>query len=198
MPVAANLLEERGRPSLETARRQNNALRQVKIVLPHMTFSSGELTLRVGKKNLTIISTLGHSQDGIAVLVEEDRVLFAGDAFMPLPYVVDGDLEDISASIRKIGRMGLENIIQGHGDIILRGEIEAAVKENLNYLSLLKKNVKAALRRRNPEEMLETITIESVREEPRLPGWAGQSPCTSATCARSSSSGLKRPQKDKK
>jgi len=155
------LLEERGRPSLETARKQNNTLRQVKIVLPHMTFSSGELTLRVGKKNLTILSTFGHSQDGISVLVEEDRVLFAGDAFMPLPYVVDGDLEDISASIRKIGRMGLENIIQGHGDIILRGEIEAAVKENLNYLANLKKNVKAALRRRNPEEMLETITIET-------------------------------------
>jgi cyclase len=154
------LLEERGRPSLEAARKQNNALRQVRIVLPHMTFSSGELTLRVGKKNLTILSTLGHSDDGIAVLVEEDRVLFAGDAFMPLPYVVDGDLEEIATSIRKIGRMGLENIIQGHGDIILRGEIDAAVKENLNYLALLKKNVKAALRRRNPEELLETITIE--------------------------------------
>jgi glyoxylase-like metal-dependent hydrolase (beta-lactamase superfamily II) len=155
------LLEERGRPSLETACKQNNTLRQVKIVLPHMTFSAGELTLRVGKKNLTILSTLGHSEDGIAVLVEEDRVLFAGDAFMPLPYVVDGDLEESATSIRKIGRMGLENIIQGHGDIILRGEIEAAVKENLNYLANLKKNVKAALRRRNPEEMLETITVES-------------------------------------
>ncbi len=155
------LLEERGRPSLEAARRQNNSLRQVKIVLPHMTFSSGEMTLRAGKKNLMIFSTLGHSNDGIAVLVEEDRVLFAGDAFMPLPYLVDGDLEDITASIRKIGRMGLENIIQGHGDIILRGEIDAAVKENLNYLANLKKNVKAALRRRNPEEFLESITIES-------------------------------------
>ena len=94
------------------------------------------------------------------VLVEEDRVLFAGDAFMPVPYVVDGDLEDITASVRKIGRMGLENIIQGHGDIILRGEIDAAVRENLNYLAALKKSVKAALRRRNPEEVLETITIE--------------------------------------
>jgi len=155
-----DLLEERGIPSLEAARRQNNSLKQVRIVLPHMTFSSGEMTLRVGKKNLTITSALGHSHDGIAVLVEEDRVLFAGDAFMPLPYVVDGDLEDISASIRKIGRMGLENIIQGHGDIILRGEIDAAVKENLNYLANLKKVVKSAMRRRNPEEILESVTIE--------------------------------------
>jgi len=154
------LLEERGRPSLEAARRQNNSLKQVRIVLPHMTFASGDLTLRVGKKNLTIMSAQGHSHDGISVLVEEDRVLFAGDAFMPLPYVVDGDLEEISASIRKIGRMGLENIIQGHGDIILRGEIDAAVKENLNYLANLKKAVKSAMRRRNIEEALETITIE--------------------------------------
>ena len=154
------LLEERGRPSLEAARRQNNSLKQVRIVLPHMTFSSGEMTLRVGKKNLTIMAAQGHSHDGISVLVEEDRVLFAGDAFMPLPYVVDGDLEEISASIRKIGRMGLENIIQGHGDIILRGEIDAAVKENLNYLANLKKAVKSAMRRRNIEEALETITIE--------------------------------------
>ncbi|MGB8980664.1 MAG: hypothetical protein WCC12_02205, partial [Anaerolineales bacterium] len=98
---------------------------------------------------------------GIAVLVEEDRVLFAGDAFMPLPYVVDGDLEDITTSIRKIGRMGLENIIQGHGDIILRGEIDAAVRENLNYLSAIKKAVRAASRRKNPLEFLDDITIEN-------------------------------------
>ena len=155
-----DLLEQRGRPSLEAARQQNNSLRQVKIVLPHMTFSAGDLTLRVGKKNLTIMPAFGHSDDGISVLVEEDRVLFAGDAFMPMPYVIDGDLEDITASIRKIGRMGLENIIQGHGDIILRGEIDAAVKENLNYLAALKKNVKAALRRRNAQEFLDGVTIE--------------------------------------
>ena len=149
------LLEERGRPSLEAARRQNNSLKQVHIVLPQMTFSSGEMTLRVGKKNLTIISALGHSEDGIAVLVEEDRVLFAGDAFMPLPYVVDGDLEEITASVRKIGRMGLENIIQGHGDIILRGEIDAAVREKINYLNNIKKAVKSGGKRKNMEEYLE-------------------------------------------
>ena len=155
------LLEERGKPSLESASKQNTALRQVKIVLPHMTFSSGDLTLRVGKKNLILLSTLGHSEDGIAVLVEEDRVLFAGDAFMPLPYLVDGNVDDYVNSVRKIGRMGLENIIQGHGDIILRGEIDAAVKENLNYLAAVKKTVKGALRRRNADEYLEEVSIES-------------------------------------
>ena len=155
-----DLLLERGKPSLENAQKQNNALRQVKIVPPQMTFTSGELTLRVGKKNLTILPASGHSEDGISVLVEEDRVLFAGDAFMPLPYMVDGNLDEVTDSIRKIGRMGLENIIQGHGDIILRGEIDAAVKENLTYVTAVKKAVKTALRRRNPEEFLEAVTIE--------------------------------------
>lgn len=154
------LLEERGGPSLETAKKQNPAMRQVKLVLPNMTFENGELTLRVGKKNLIIMPAMGHSEDGIAVLVEEDRVLFAGDAFMPLPYVVDGNIDDISASIKKIGRMGLENIIQGHGDIILRGEIDAAVKENLTYLANIKRAVKSASRRKNAVDVIDTIGIE--------------------------------------
>jgi cyclase len=155
-----DLLIERGSPSLEGAQKQNPAMRQVKIVPPQMTFTSGEVTLRVGKKNLIISPALGHSEDGIAVLVEEDRILFAGDSFMPLPYVVDGDIDEIMASIKQIGRMGLENIVQGHGDIILRGEIDAAVKENLNYLAAIKKAVKAASRRKNAIELLDEITIE--------------------------------------
>ena len=155
-----DLLEERGIPSLEAAKKQNPALRQVKVVLPHITFMDGEVTLRVGKKNLIISPALGHSPDGIAVLVEEDRILFAGDSFMPLPYVVDGNIDEIMNSIKRTGRMGLENIVQGHGDIILRGEIDAAVRENLNYLSAIKKGVRAVSRRKNAIELLDTIRIE--------------------------------------
>ncbi len=155
------LLIEHGVPSLEGAKKQNPSLRQVKIVPPHLTFASGELTMRVGKKNLVFSQTFGHSEDSISVLVEEDRVLFASDAFMPLPYIVDGDVDELTASIKKIGKMGLENIIQGHGDIILRGEIDAAVKENLNYLNNIKKAVKSAGKRKNVDEYLDTITIES-------------------------------------
>jgi cyclase len=95
------------------------------------------------------------------VLVEEDRILFAGDAFMPLPYIVDGNVDDIAASIKRIGRMGLENIVQGHGDVILRGEIEAAIKENLNYISAIKKAVRTAARRKEALEYLDEISIEA-------------------------------------
>ncbi|MBL8099638.1 MAG: MBL fold metallo-hydrolase [Anaerolineales bacterium] len=153
-------LIEEGIPSLEASQKQNQSLRQVKIVPPHETFTSGEMTLRVGKKNLILFPSFGHSNDGISILVEEDRVLFAGDAFMPLPYIVDGDVDDMIASVKKIGRMELENIIQGHGDIILRGEIDAAIKENLNYLNNIKKAVKSVAKRKNAEELIEEISIE--------------------------------------
>lgn len=155
------LLATRGKASLEAAQKQGPTYRNLKLVLPHVTFSSGELTLRVGKKHLYIFPTPGHSADGISVLVDDDKILFAGDAFMPLPYIVDGDIEALTASIRRIGRMELENIIQGHGEIILRGEIADAVKENLTYLSNIKKVVKAAMRRRSPLEYLDSIGIEA-------------------------------------
>jgi len=156
-----DLLVERGEPSLEMAKKQNPALKQVKIVPPQMTFLDGEITLRVGKKNLIIGPSFGHSEDGISVLVEEDRILFAGDSFMPIPYIVDGDVDESVASIKHIAKLGLENIVQGHGDIILRGEIDAAVRENLNYLAAIKKSVRSIAKKKNAEELLEDITLES-------------------------------------
>lgn len=154
------LLLERGIPSLENARRQNATLEKVKIVLPQMTFSQGQMTLKVGKKNLTIMPTLGHSDDGISVLVEEDRVLFAGDAVMPIPYIVDGNVDDIVSSLKQIGSRVLENIVQGHGDVILRGEIETTIKENLSYISAVRKAARTASRRKDPLAYLEKVSLE--------------------------------------
>jgi glyoxylase-like metal-dependent hydrolase (beta-lactamase superfamily II) len=159
--LCRDLMIERGQSSIEAAHRQNPIFKPIKLVLPHVTFDDGELSLRVGKKNLVLFSTPGHSLDGISILVEEDRVLFAGDAFLPLPYVVDGDIDELSNTIKKIGKMGLENIVQGHGDIILRGEIDDAVKENLAYLAAIRKAVRAAARRKNPQDAIALVDIES-------------------------------------
>jgi cyclase len=159
--ICRDIMLEKGNSSLDLARKQNPVFKQVKLVLPHLVFRDGELSLKVGKKNLIMLHTPGHSKDGISVLVEEDRVLFAGDAFIPLPYIVDGDADVMTTTIKKIGKMGLENIVQGHGDIILLGEIEDAVKENLAYLTAIRKAVRVAARRRNPMDALAMIDIES-------------------------------------
>ncbi len=159
--ICRELMIERGLESLEEARKQTSSLRQVKLILPHLTFNQGTTTLRVGKKNLILIPTPGHSEDGISVLIEEDRVLFAADAFMPLPYIVDGDLDVLIETYRKIGDLGLENVVQGHGDIVLRGEIEDSIEKNIHYLEKIREGVKAAIYSDNPAEALKEITIES-------------------------------------
>jgi cyclase len=158
--LCRELLEINGRPALEETRKQNLVFRNVKIILPQVTFSDGDLNLRVGKKTLTMFPLPGHSQDNIGVLVEEDRVLFAGDAAMPLPYIVDGNIDDLVASIKKISKLGLENVVQGHGDIVLRGEIDNFVKDNINYLSNIRKAVRKANRRKYPLDILEEVTVE--------------------------------------
>ncbi len=153
-------LATKGQQSLIEARKQNPTFRRVKIVLPQLTFDESYLILRVGKKTLSMFPLPGPCADNIGVLVEEDRVLFAGDAFMPLPYIVDGDIDDTVTSLKKISKMGLENVVPGHGDIVLRGEIDGMVKDNLAYLSALRKGVRKAARRKYPMEVLSEIGVE--------------------------------------
>jgi cyclase len=158
--LCRELLDTRGRASMEEARKQGTTFKQARIVLPHITFTEGSLNLRVGKKTLSMIPLPGHSPDNIGVVVEEDRILFAGDVFMPIPYIVDGNVEDMIVSLKSIGKYGYENVIQGHGDIVLRGEVEGSVKNNLAYLSAVRRAVRKAGRRKYPWDMLEDVGVE--------------------------------------
>jgi cyclase len=154
-------LAKEGVEALRAVSAQSPSFRKARIILPHITFTENTLSLRVGKKTLSLMALPGPSEDNIGILIEEDRILFAGDAFMPLPYIVDGNIDDTILSLKKISKMGLENIIQGHGDIVLRGEIDNEIKANLAYLSAIKKAVRRASRRKYPLELLDEIDIEA-------------------------------------
>lgn len=155
------LLIKKTPSALEIAQQDSPLYQQISIKPPQITFSQGAFTMRVGNKTLKLFATPGHSEDGISVLVEDDKVLFSGDAFMPLPFIVDGDLNQYVQSLQRFASMGLENIIQGHGDIILKGEIEEKVHENITYLTALQKAVRTARRRKNPLEVLDNIGVET-------------------------------------
>ncbi|HSR48774.1 MAG TPA: MBL fold metallo-hydrolase [Anaerolineales bacterium] len=144
-----DLLESRGREALQEAQRENADLRETRIVLPDILVEDESISLRVGRKTLELVPLPGHSPDGLGVLIVEDRVLFSGDVMMPLPYVVDGDIATMLESLRRIPRMKLENLVQGHGEVILRGEISEGVRANSNYLMALDRYVKRLKRRKN-------------------------------------------------
>ena len=155
-----SLLMEHGDRALGEAREANREFDDVELRMPEITFVAGSATLRVGKRTLQILPLPGHSPDGIGVLVVEDRVLFSGDVMMPVPYLADGDYDAMTASLKSLPRMRLENLVQGHGESILRGEVQPAVRANLAYLSAIRRNIRKAARRRDPEGFLETVGIE--------------------------------------
>ena len=151
---------ERSMTALAEAIESGSDFKDICIMPPDITVSKGSVFLRIGKKQIQIFATPGHSDDSVAVLLEEDRILFAGDSFMPVPFFVGGNYDVLTYTLERYGNMGLENIIQGHGDIILRGEIEEKIQANLEYLNYLKKLVKIANRKRYPYEFLAQQDIE--------------------------------------
>jgi glyoxylase-like metal-dependent hydrolase (beta-lactamase superfamily II) len=159
--LCRQLLETKGRKALREAQRLNRELLNVHVISPDIIYGEGGVSLRVGKRTLKLINLPGHSEDGIGVLLVEDRVLFSGDIMMPLPYVVDGDFDVMIESLKRIPQMTLENLVQGHGEVILRGEVGSVVKDNLDYLATIRRHVKKAARRRDPEGYLARIDVES-------------------------------------
>ncbi len=155
------LLDTRGRQGLAIAQQNSSELRDVSIVLPHLVFDSGTLTLHLGNKTVELRHSPGHSPDSIVCLVKEDRVLFAADTLMALPYFVDGSYEDFVNSLHALQNGGFENVVQGHGEVVLRGEIEEVIQSDLNYLAIIRRHVEAMLERGKPLEALDDISIES-------------------------------------
>lgn len=159
--LCRDLLDVRGRESLEYAKVNSYELRDVEIVLPDMVFDRGIFHLHLGNKTMQLWATPGHSLDSIVCLVKEDRILFGADTMMPIPYFVDGNYDDFLASLQTLKNGNFENVIQGHGEIILRGEIEEKIQNDIDYLRILRESVESALNSRTPEKSLEAITVES-------------------------------------
>lgn len=154
------LLDQRGRESLERAKTSAVEMRDVELVLPNVVFDSS-LTLYIGNKTLQFWHSPGHSPDSIVCLVKEDQVLFAADTLMPIPYFVDGSYDDFLASLTALRRHSFENIVQGHGEIILRGEVQEKIESDIGYLHALRDAVDAALLSGNADDALDAIDIES-------------------------------------
>ncbi len=96
--------------------------------------------------NVIIVEDIANEVSEIITTVFSDSTaavcLDTDYGFYECTYIVDGDIDDTVASLKKISKMGLENVVPGHGDIVLRGEIDGVVKENLAYLSALRKAVR--------------------------------------------------------
>ena len=138
------LLDSRGRESLRALQESSPEFESVELVLPNIVFED-RMGLRVGETTFTLWSSPGHSPDSIVCLVDEASVLFAADTVMPIPYFVDGDSDDLKRSLLQLRGQTFENIVQGHGDIVLRGEAQEKLDGDLEYLDRLDRAVADAV-----------------------------------------------------
>lgn len=153
------ILRRHGEEVLKEAKMETPEVAEVQLRLPAITFDQ-ELTLRLGDRTMQLIPLPGHTSDSIGVYVEEDKILFAGDAVMPVPYIVGGDRAAMIDSLHAISQLGLENIVQGHGDVILRGEVEETLKTSIFYLETIYEKVKEVVKAGASPEAVTEITIE--------------------------------------
>jgi len=155
------LLDTVGREGLELTKSQSPEFENIQIVLPSLVADTGHLNLHLGGKTVRLIHSPGHSPDLCNGLVVNDRVLFASDTVMPVPTIFDGSYDDLTHSLNEVLGLSLDSLVQGHGEVILRGEVEELLRSDLAYLERIREKVQGVVERAEPMASLQNITIES-------------------------------------
>ncbi len=163
-----DLLDTRGRDSLRGMQENAIEFSQVELVLPHIIFQD-HMRLEIADTTFSLWHSPGHSPDSIVCLVEEEAVLFAADTMMPIPFFVDGSLGDLQQSLASLYDGDFENIVQGHGDIILRGEVPEKLASDLEYLQRLQEAVSPRLDQ-EPDQLANGISLLDCGKSPALLG----------------------------
>jgi glyoxylase-like metal-dependent hydrolase (beta-lactamase superfamily II) len=117
------ILRKSGEKNLNEAKQSTPELADVALRLPNLTFPD-KMTFHLGDRVLRLMPLPGHTLDGVGIYIEGEKILYAGDAVMALPHIYWGDREVLINTLNQIKEMNVENIVQGHGDVLLKGEID--------------------------------------------------------------------------
>lgn len=154
-------MRKSGEKNLAEAKAQTPELAEVSLRLPNIAFPD-KMSLFLGDRVMRLMTLPGHTLDGIGIYLEGDKILFSGDAVMPLPYIFWGDRAVMQETLRALREMNLENIVQGHGDVLLKGEIDETLDASIAYLECIYERVKAKIAARTSKERLvNEVTLES-------------------------------------
>jgi glyoxylase-like metal-dependent hydrolase (beta-lactamase superfamily II) len=159
--LCRDLLDTKGRDALDKARKNSREMTNVSLVLPDIVFEEGKFNLHLGGFTVEMWHSPGHSADSIMCMVREERILFAADTLMPVPFFSDGSWSDFVRSLENLQVQQFENVIQGHGEVILRGEVQEKIEEDLKYLHIIRRKVEDLVVKSKPLESLAKIDIET-------------------------------------
>lgn len=158
--LSREYLIKQTRPALIQARQRNASLAEVYLRMPTL-LTEKESSIRIGGFTLVLQHSPGHSPDLINVYVREEKVLFASDTIMPVPYLVFGDVDDLRRSLRAIIELSpVEDVVPGHGEVLLRGEVKSVIRGQLAYLNQIQKHAEGVLASGGGKEELNALDVE--------------------------------------
>ena len=158
--LARDLMIKHTRPALTEARKLNPSLADVVLRLPTI-LTEQEAAVRLGGKTIIIRHSPGHSPDGITVFFKEEKTLFASDTVMPIPFFANGDIDDLRRSLQAILEIPrVEDVVRGHGSVLLRGEVKDVLGEHLAYLDRVESHVEDVLAKGGGKAELAALTVE--------------------------------------
>ena len=158
--LCQSALHEHGRAALDEAKENTPMLEDVELRVPDIVFDEGELVIHVGNKSIEVALMPGHTHDSSVAYVREDKVLLAADTVMPVPYFVWGDRHRFRESLEALKNYNLESIVQGHGEVLLRGEIPGALDSSIKYLDSLEERMEDLLEEGEGPNALSNLTID--------------------------------------
>jgi len=158
-------LLQTGEQILHDGKAQTVELAEVELHIPDLVFDE-VMGVHLGKYSLRLQHMPGHSDDMITVFVEGEKILFAGDVVTPVPYIVWGDWQAARKSLERVQETSPESIVQGHGEVLLRGEIPDVLQTHIGYLDCIAERVQELIHTGQAEENLRNIRLEDCGESP--------------------------------
>ncbi|HLG15687.1 MAG TPA: MBL fold metallo-hydrolase [Blastocatellia bacterium] len=148
------------RAQLERQLRRLDAMLQIKLTPPTMTFASGTLHLYLGKREIVLVTMPGHTGGDTLVYVPDANVVFTGDMgwAKTLPNLVDATVNDWVPSLDFVlSHHSDAKFVPGHGEVAGAAEM----REFRDYLDDLRNRVKHAI--------ADGLTIEQAKQQLKLP-----------------------------
>ncbi len=148
------------RAQLERQIRRLDAMKAITLTNPTMTFGSGVVHLYLGKREVILMTMLGHTGGDVLAYVPDANVVFTGDLgwSKTLPNLVDATVNDWIPTLDKIlAQYPSAKFIPGHGGVAEVGDI----RDFRNYLDDLRTRVKQGI--------VEGMTVDQAKEKLTLP-----------------------------
>jgi len=148
------------RAPLERQLRRVDAMLTIKLTNPTVTFSSGNIHLHLGQREVILFTLPGHTGGDVLAYVPDANVVFTGDMGWrkTLPNLVDASIKDWIPSLDLLLKQyPTARFVPGHGEVATAEDM----KEFRDYLDDLQSRVKKAI--------ADGLTLDQAKQQLTLP-----------------------------